>query len=362
MARREGPEATMNGAVRTFREDAAIDLRSDTVSVPTPEMLQAMMAAPVGDDVFGEDPTVNRLQAMVADVCQKEAALFVSSGTMGNLLSVKALTQPGGEVILEADSHVYHWESGGYAALANVGIRLVRADRGILRPEQVRAAIRPGNLHYARSSLVVLENTHNRGGGSVCPVETVEAIARVCREHGLRLHIDGARIFDACVAAGCEVADYARHADSVPFCLSKSLGCPVGSMVAGDREFIEQVRWLRHMFGGAMRQVGYLAAAGIYALENNIARLAEDHENARRLADGIRQMPGLQLIHDPPETNMVYFDVLPPGEPTELCRRLRDDGLLVGGPEGNPIRAVTHVGITRDDIEQAIAILRKHRG
>ncbi len=340
----------------------AVDLRSDTVSIPTPGMLDAMRNAEVGDDVYGEDPTVNRLQAQVAETCSMQAALFVSSGTMGNLLSIKALTQPGDEVIMETDSHTYHWETGGYAALAGVGVRLVGADRGVIGPEQIPPAVRARNLHHCRSSLVVLENTHNRGGGAVYPVETVEAVAEVCREYGLSLHMDGARLFDACVAAGCAPADYCRHVDSVTFCLSKSLGCPVGSMVAGRRDFIEQVRWLRHMFGGAMRQVGYLAAAGLYALEHNVERLAEDHGNARRLADGIRDLDGLRLVYDPPETNMVYFDVLPPRQPAELCRALREDGLLVGGHETNPVRAVTHIGITAADVDRAIAILRAHCG
>jgi threonine aldolase len=340
--------------------DKIIDLRSDTVSVPTLPMLDAMRNAAVGDDVYGEDPTVNRLQAMVAEMCGKDAALFVTSGTMGNLLSIKAQTQPGDEIILEATSHTYHWETGGYAALAGVGVRLIHADRGILQPEQVLQAVPPPDLHHARSRLVVLENTHNRGGGSVYPVETVAAISEVCRQQGLTLHMDGARLFDACVAAGCKPADYGRHVDSVTFCLSKSLGCPVGSMIAGSRGFIEQVRWLRHMFGGAMRQVGYLAAAGVYALENNVERLIEDHENARRLADGIRGLGGIRLVYDRPETNMVYFDVLPPRPPGELCQALRGDGLLVGGHESNPVRAVTHIGITADDIDRAIAILRAH--
>jgi threonine aldolase len=347
---------TPPGAART------VDLRSDTVTVPTPEMLKAMMSAPVGDDVYGEDPTANRLEAMAAEMCGKEAALFVSSGTMGNLLSVKAMTEPGDEIIVEADSHMYHWETGGYASLAGVGVRLIKAERGIIQPEQIPAAVSPPGLHYARSSLVALENTHNRGGGAVYPVRTVEAIAGVCRQHGLRLHMDGARIFDACAAAGCQVSDYTRHVDSVTFCLSKSLGCPVGSMIAGEREFVARARWFRHMFGGAMRQVGYLAAAGIYALEHNIGRLPEDHENARRLADGIREIPGLKLIYDPPETNMVYFHVLPPRTPADLCRAVKADGLLIGGPEGNPVRAVTHLGITRDDVARAVAVLRAHCG
>jgi threonine aldolase len=339
-----------------------VDLRSDTVSVPTAGMLEAMMSAQVGDDVYGEDPTANRLEAMVAEMCGKEAAIFVTSGTMGNLLSIRALTQPGDEVILEADSHTYNWETGGYAALAGVSVRFIQAERGIIQPEQIAPATRPQDLHSARTSLVVLENTHNRGGGSVYPVQTVEAIAGACREQGLRLHMDGARLFDACVAAGCEPVDYARHVDSVTFCLSKSLGCPAGSMIAGEREFIDNVRWLRHMFGGAMRQVGYLAGAGIYALENNIERLAEDHENARRLADGARGIRGLRPIYDPPETNMVYFDVLPPDTPSDLCRRLREVGVLVGGPEGNPVRAVTHIGITADDIDHTVAALQAQSG
>jgi len=335
-----------------------VDLRSDTVSVPTPEMLQAMMNAPVGDDVYREDPSANRLESMVAEMCGKEAALFVSSGTMGNLLSIRAQTQPGDEVITEATSHTYNWESGGYAALAGVSVRLVEAERGIIQPEQIHDAVRPINLHHAKSRLVLLENTHNSGGGSVYPVETVARIGEVCREHGLKLHMDGARLFDACVAAGCTAADYARHVDSVTFCLSKSLGCPVGSMIAGDRDFIEQVRWLRHMFGGAMRQIGYLAAAGVYALENHIDRLAEDHANARVLADGIRDCMGIRLVYDTPETNMVYFDVLPPLAPDDLLKRLEEHGVLMGGHQGNPIRAVTHIGITQADVERAAAVMR----
>jgi threonine aldolase len=337
-----------------------VDLRSDTVTKPTRGMLQAMMAAEVGDDVYGEDPTANRLQEMVAELTGKEASILVSSGTMGNLLSIKAQTQPGDEAIMDSESHTYHFESGGYAALSGVGFRFIRAERGIIRPEQIPPAIRPRNLHHARSTLVLLENTHNRGGGSVYPVQTVARIGEACRERRLRVHMDGARLFDACAAAGCKPSDYAQHVDSVTFCLSKSLGCPAGSMIAGDRDFIEQVRWLRHMFGGAMRQVGYLAAAGIYALEHHVGRLGEDHENARRLADAIRRLAGLRLVYDPPETNMVYFDALPPLTPAEVVQTLKAEGVLVGGPEGNPIRAVTHLGITAEDVERTASVLRKH--
>ncbi len=339
-----------------------VDLRSDTVSVPTASMLRAMMSAKVGDDVYGEDPTANRLEAMVAEMLGKEASIFVSSGTMGNLLSIRAQTQPGDEVIMDVNSHTYHYETGGYAALAGVGFRFIDAEKGIIRAEQIAPLVRPENLHYARTRAVLLENTHNRGGGTVYPVKTVAEIGEACRKHGLKLHMDGARLFDACVAAGCKARDYAQHVDTVTFCLSKSLGCPVGSMIAGERDVIARIRKLRHQFGGAMRQIGYLAAAGIYALENNISRLAEDHENARLLADGVRETKGLRLLNDPPETNMVYFEVLPPHDENEFYATMKAEGMLIGGPEGNPLRAVTHIGITRHDIERTVAALQKHYG
>ncbi len=339
-----------------------IDLRSDTVTVPTPEMLRAMMSAEVGDDVYGEDPTVNRLEAMTAELLGKDAALFVASGTMGNLVCVKAQTEPGDEVILDADSHYYHHEGGGYAAIAGVSLRFVHGERGIIRPEQIAAVERPRDSHFARSRLVVIENTHNRGGGSVYPVETVRGIAETCREHGLRLHVDGARLFDACIATGARPADYARHADSVTICLSKGLGCPAGSVVAGSEEFVQRAHRVRKMVGGGMRQVGYLAAAGIYALENNIQRLAEDHANARLLADGVRNCKGLKLRYDPPETNMVYVEVLPPHSADQFRQVLRQDGILIGGEGGPSFRAVTHVGITRADVERVVGVLQQHFG
>jgi threonine aldolase len=337
-----------------------IDLRSDTLTVPTEGMLRAMAAAEVGDDVYGEDPSVNRLQDMVAERLGKEAALFVASGTMGNLVCVKAQTRPGDEVIMDAGSHVYHYEGGGYAAVAGVSVRLIRAERGILEPEQVAEAVRTADPHLARSRLVVIENTHNRGGGSVYPVETVEAIGALCRERGLGLHVDGARLFNACAAAGAEPADYARHADTVTICLSKGLGCPVGSVVAGTAEFTAEAHRVRKMLGGGMRQAGYLAAAGVYALEHHVERLAEDHENARLLADGIRDVEGLRLKYDPPETNMVYFGVEPPRRAGGLMQALEEAGVRIGyvGEEG--FRAVTHVGITRADVERVVEALRSH--
>jgi len=339
-----------------------IDLRSDTVSVPTPAMLDAMMKAEVGDDVYGEDPTANRLERMTAELLGKEAALFVASGTMANLVAIRAQTDPGDEAILDAESHCFYYEAGGYAAIAGVSFWLVEGERGIIPPEQIASAIRPADVHQPPTRLVIIENTHNRGGGSAYPVETVRGIGQVCRERGLRLHMDGARLFDACIATGAEPTDYARHVDSVSICLSKGLGCPVGSLVAGSREFVERARRVRKMLGGGMRQIGYLAAAGVYALEHHVERLAEDHEHARLLADGIRGCVGLRLKHDPPETNMVYFDALPPHAPDEVLNALKAEGVLIGNMGGTTFRAVPHIGISRADIARAVSVLQRLYG
>jgi threonine aldolase len=338
-----------------------IDLRSDTVTVPTPEMLAAMMAAEVGDDVFGDDPTVNRLEAMAAEMLGKEAALFVASGTMGNLVALKTHTQPGDEVILEAHSHTYNYEGGGYAAVCGASVRPIEAERGILRPAQIEAALRPDDQHFARSRLAAIENTHNSGGGAVWTLEEVAAVSDFCRDRGLALHMDGARLFNACVAAGVGAGEYARHVDSVTFCLSKGLGCPVGSVLCGSAEFIARARRVRKMLGGGMRQAGYLAAAGVYALEHNIERLAEDHANARLLAEGVRDCAQLRLTYDPPETNMVYIEM--PGEMTagQFEQRLAAEGILTLA-HGSSVRAVTHIGITRPDVERVVGVLKTHFG
>jgi threonine aldolase len=340
-----------------MEREHVIDLRSDTVTVPTAPMLAAMTAAPVGDDVYAEDPSVNRLQEALAALLGKEAALFVPSGTMANLVSIKAHTQPGDEVILDADSHCYFYEAGGYAAVAGVSMRFIQAERGIVRAEQIPPLVRPPDAHFARSRLVVIENTHNRGGGSVYPVETVKAIGSTCRELGLKLHMDGARLFNACIASGARPADYTRHVDSVSICLSKGLGCPVGSLVVGSVDFIARAHRFRKMYGGGMRQAGYLAAAGLYALEHHIERLAEDHANARLLADAVREQPSLRLKYDPPETNMVYFDVLPPLEPAAFGAALKERGILMNGA-GATFRAVTHIGIEQADVERVAGCLR----
>ncbi len=335
-----------------------IDLRSDTVTVPTPEMLDAMMAAEVGDDVYREDPTANRLEAIAAEMLGKEAAVFVPTGTMANLLSIRTHTQPGDEIIMDAGSHPYQYEAGGYAAVAGVSVRFVSGERGIIRPDQISPQVRPDNVHFPRSRLVIIENTHNRGGGSVYPLETVRAIRRVCSEHSLRLHMDGARLFNACVATGADPADYGRLVDSVSICLSKGLGCPVGSLVAGEAEFIARARRFRKMLGGGMRQIGHLCAAGIYALENNVERLAEDHANARRLADGIRGIEGLRLKYDPPETNMVYFEALPPRSASKIAEKLERRRIRILQTGETIFRAVPHIGITAEDIDRVVAELR----
>ncbi|MHC4789619.1 MAG: low-specificity L-threonine aldolase [Planctomycetota bacterium] len=343
-------------------EEKIIDLRSDTVTVPTPQMREAMMAAEVGDDVYGEDPAANRLEAMAAELLGKEAAVFVPSGTMANLVAIKVHTRPGDEIILDAESHCYHYEGGGYAAVAGASVRFIHADRGIIQPEQIGPAVKPPNVHFPRSRLVVIENTHNRGGGSLYPVGTVESIGEVCRERGLRLHMDGARLLNACVAAGVDPIDYTRHVDSVCLAFSKGLGCPVGSVVAGSREFAERARRVRKMLGGGMRQIGYLAAAGAYALRHNIQRLAQDHENARLLADGIREADGLRLKWDPPDTNMAYFDVLPPHTAGGLLQVMDAEGIRIGLVGGATFRAVTHMGIAREDVERVVEVLQEHYG
>ncbi|MDP6439680.1 MAG: GntG family PLP-dependent aldolase [Candidatus Brocadiia bacterium] len=335
-----------------------IDLRSDTVTVPTPGMLKAMMEAEVGDDVFGEDPTANRLQGMAAGLLGKEAALFVASGTMANQVCLKAWTRPGDEVITDSGSHICNYEAGAPAAISGVTLRLLDADRGILSPEQIEPAIRPDNDHFPASRLVAIENTHNRGGGSVYPVETVRGIGEVCRRHNLVLHLDGARLLNACAAEGVDPADYTRHVDSVTLCFSKGLGCPVGSVVAGSREFVRSARRVRKMFGGGMRQIGYIAAAAIYALENNVDRLREDHDNARALADGIAQIESLHLKFEP-VTNMVYFDVLPPLTPDGLLSRLDEAGVRMLCLWGTTFRAVCHIHITRPDIDATLRALRE---
>jgi threonine aldolase len=336
-----------------------IDLRSDTVTRPTREMRAAMAAAEVGDDVFDEDPTVHRLQDRVAELLGTEAALFVPSGTMANQICVRVHTRPGDEMICETTSHVYVWEAGGPAALSGVTARPVDGDCGILEVAQLADKVRPTSDHYARTRLIVLENTHNRGGGRVYPLEKCRAVTAWARENAIVSHLDGARLWNAHVATGVPLADWCRPFDSVTVAFSKGLGAPVGSAVAGTKEFVAQARRARKLFGGHMRQVGILAAAALYAIENHLWKLAEDHRNARALAEAIGATPGLRL--DPPavETNLVWFEVDPAlGPATVVAARLREKGVLVhvGGPA--TLRACTHLDVSAAQAEYAAETIR----
>jgi threonine aldolase len=333
-----------------------IDLRSDTVTLPSPEMRKAMADAELGDDVFGEDPTVNRLQETAAEMLGKEAALLVASGTQGNLAAILAHCPRGEEVIAGRLSHTLNFELGGASALGGLILTAVRNDgNGRLNLGDVRAAIRPPDDHFARTGLICLENTHNLCGGTVLNEEDLAAVRDLADHHNLPIHIDGARIFNAAVALGIPVSRLAAQADSITFCLSKGLGCPVGSLLCGSREFIAEARRYRKMLGGGMRQAGILAAAGVYALENMVERLAEDHENARIAADGLADIPGIELAPRP-QTNLVYFTV-DGWDLGAFVHRLAEEGVLCFD-EGGRIRWVTHFGIERADVQEAVGRAR----
>jgi threonine aldolase len=333
-----------------------IDLRSDTVTKPTPAMRRVMAEAEVGDDVYGEDPTVNRLQEKAAEITGTEAALFVPSGTMGNQVAIAVHTRPGQEVIVEATSHIYNVEMATMARFSGVQPRVVFGERGVFSAEQVRQAIRPKLYYLAQTGLVCLENTHNAAGGRIWPLSVAREILEIAHAQGIPVHLDGARIFNASVATGIPVSELVRGFDSVMFCLSKGLGCPVGSLLCGSREFIEEARRVRKALGGGMRQAGILAAAGLYALEHHVERLAEDHENARILAQGLSEI--LCLSVTPPETNIVMVEILRGPTAAELAERLKRRGVLVApagaGTEARKLRLVTHLDVSREDILRTI--------
>lgn len=337
-----------------------IDLRSDTVTRPTAGMRAAMAAAEVGDDVFDEDPTVHRLQDRVARLLGTEAALFVPTGTMANQICVRVHTRPGDELICETTSHVYVWEAGAPASLSGVTTRPVDGDFGVLDVERLRGLIRPNSEHYPQSRLVVLENTHNRGGGRVYPHEKIQAISSWARSNGLAIHLDGARLWNAHVASGMPLVDSCQPFDSVTVAFSKGLGAPIGSAVAGAKEFVGRARWVRKLFGGAWRQAGVLAAAALYALDHHLPRLADDHRNARVLAEAVRDTPGLRL--DPPavETNLVWFEVDPDlMSAPALAAVLKDRGVLVHPAGPTTLRACTHLDVSAADAEYAADSLRQ---
>jgi len=337
-----------------------VDLRSDTVTRPSPGMRAAIAAAEVGDDVLGDDPTVQRLQQRVAQMLGKEAALFVPSGSMANLVSIRAVCEPGDEIIADDTTHSYNFETAAPAAVAGVSLRLIHTPRGIFSGAQVANLVRPQAAHYPNSRMVIIENTNNRGGGSVWPVETVAEVRAVADQHGLHLHMDGARLLNACVARGLKPTDYTRHVDTVSLCFSKGLGAPIGSIVAGPQPFIQRAHRFRKMFGGGMRQVGILAAAALYALDHNVERLAEDHANARRLAQALAELPGISLDPATVETNIVIFDIDQRyGTAADFVACLRERGvwMLPIGPQR--VRAVTHLDVTATQIDSAIRVLRQ---
>jgi len=334
-----------------------IDLRSDTVTKPTAAMRQAMAEAEVGDDVYGEDPTVNRLEKRAAEIFGKEAALFVPTGTMGNTIAIKLHTTHGQEVICEARSHVFNYELAMMAWFSGCVARPIYAENGILTWEQIRREIRPLGPHAAPTGLIELENTHNMAGGSVYPPEVLREICDNAHEMGLKVHLDGARIFNAAAYLGRSVLEITAPCDTVMFCLSKGLGAPVGSMLVGSAEAIERARLYRKRLGGGMRQAGVLAAAGLIALEEMPSRLSEDHANAAFLADALSKMPGISVPHEV-QTNIVVFDIAGTGLTTEeFSARLKARGILINGIGGTRMRLVTHMDVSREDCEKALTAL-----
>ncbi|MGB3768070.1 MAG: low-specificity L-threonine aldolase [Phormidesmis sp.] len=330
-----------------------IDLRSDTVTQPTEDMRRAMMAAPVGDDVLGDDPTVSALEAYVAELLGKESAVYMPSGTMTNQVALRVHTQPSDEIMLEAEAHIYYYEGGGPAALSGVSCNLLPGIGGVFSAAAVEQALRPQDPHFPRTRLVCVENTHNRSGGRIFPLETIQEIAEVCLQQDLRLHLDGARFWNACVATGISEAEYAAPFDTVSVCFSKGLGAPVGSALVGSAEMMAKARRFRKLFGGGMRQAGIIAAGALYALEKQRDRLAEDHDNAQALAQGLQHMAGVEIDLASVQTNIVNFD-LPGQSAAEVVKGMahRDIAVLATGP--HRIRAVTNLMVERQQIERVI--------
>ena len=335
---------------------AAVDLRSDTLTLPSPEMREAMASAALGDDVFGEDPAINRLQEAAAERLGKDAALFVSSGTMGNLIGILVSARSGEEIIADADSHAFLAEAGGAAALGGIQIMPVSTEAGIMRPEQVGEAIRVEDEHHPRTAAVTFEDTHNYHGGVTWPLAALRAASDEAHRNGLAVHLDGARIFNAAIATGTDVRDIAACADTVTFCLSKGLAAPIGSVLVGPAAKIAEARRWRKMLGGGMRQVGMLGAAGLFALDNMVDRLAEDHANALMLAEGLAEMDGIRLDLSRVQTNLVIFELerLPQATFLAECDKRGVKGLAIGR---HKVRFVTRYGIDSNDVQQALKIV-----
>jgi threonine aldolase len=335
-----------------------IDLRSDTITKPTPGMREAMMAAEVGDDVFGEDPTINRLQERVADITGKDASLFVPSGTMGNQVCIKTHTQPGQEIIVERVSHIFNYECGSPGLLSGVQVLPIMGNRGAFTLEQVREVIRPPNVHHPKTSLICFENTHNRGGGTIFPFSEIKNIYQFARKNGISVHLDGARLWNAAAVGGISIAEYCRFCDSVSMCFSKGLGAPVGSIIAGSREFIEKARFYRKAFGGGMRQAGILAAAALYALDNHLERLKDDHRRAKKLAEFIAGIPDIVLDLESVQTNIIIFDLKNTGlDGLAFSSELEKRGVRMLTYDRTKVRAVTHLQVSDEEIDETIGVL-----
>ncbi len=337
-----------------------IDLRSDTVTVPTPEMREVMARAEVGDDVFGEDPLVNRLQAEMAHLTGKEAALFVPSGTMGNQVCIKTHTQPGDEIITERNSHIFNYECGSPALLSSVQVMPIQGIDGHFTLEQLKEVIRPDNIHHPTTRLICIENTHNRAGGAIFPLKEIQRIYEFAQEKQLKMHLDGARLWNASVATGIPIKEYCRYFDSISLCFSKGLGAPVGSIIVGSREFIKRARYFRKAFGGGMRQAGILAAAALFAVQNNLSGLVYDHLRARCLAEALAEIPGIDINLKATQTNIVIFDVKNTGlTAQEVTNQLAEKGIRMLAVSGTRLRAVTHFQVSDADIKQTIKALNE---
>jgi threonine aldolase len=335
------------------------DFRSDTVTKPTPGMLEAMMNADVGDDVFGEDPTVNYLEKKMSETFNMEAALWCASGTLSNQVAIASHTRPGDEVICEQESHVYYYEGGGIAYNAGCQARTLAGERGRINAGQVLKSINPDDVHRAHSSLVCLENTSNRGGGSCYDMEEIKKIRNVCDEHNLILHLDGARLYNALVAKNEKTADYGKLFNSISVCFNKGLGCPAGSMLLGTEKFIRQARRVRKVFGGGMRQAGFLAATALYALDHHVSRLASDHQHAKSIGEALQKHPLVKMVL-PVETNLVIFELVDGKDPKAFIASMKEKGILLLTISDKRLRIVTHLDVSNDMVNYFIDVLTHH--
>jgi len=337
-----------------------IDLRSDTVTKPTPGMRRAIAEAEVGDDMVGEDPTVNRLEAKVCELLGKPAAVYACSGTQSNQMAVRAHCQSGDELLIEESGHIANWEAGGPAVMSGVTVRTLRGDHGLIDVPDLEGKVRPDNQHYCTTKLVCIENTTNHGGGRVYPLEQVARIRKWTTDNHLQLHADGARLFNACIAGGYSASAFSGLVDSVSLCFSKGLGCPMGSILVGEADVIQRARRARKLFGGALRQAGMMAAAAIYALDHHIERLAEDHAHARQFAAQLAEIPGVILDPSVVTTNLVFFDIEPQkGTAAEVAARMKEQGVIVYATGPQRIRACTHLDVTLEELTTAARVLGK---